>query len=255
MNFTVLRFDTLESTNTEAAHQARQGSDEGLCIVAREQTAGRGRHGRTWASAPGKGLYFSLLLRPTIEAKNLSLITLMAGVAVYDTLKAMHLSPDIKWVNDVLVNEKKICGILAETVETNRGLAVVLGIGINIGAGALPDEIAMTSTSIERETPLAGPRAIDPLDVETKLTGFLNYWYETLKGPGGGTEIIEAWRQRSSYFSGKPVRVSLHGGVVEGITDGLEQNGALRVRMNDGSVTIVQAGDVERLRSGENSTP
>ena len=116
MNFTILRFETLESTNTEAANQARQGADEGLCIIARQQTAGRGRHGRTWVSEKDSGLYFSIVLRPAIETRFLPLITLMTGVAVYDTLKELGLKPDIKWVNDVLIGEKKICGILAETV-------------------------------------------------------------------------------------------------------------------------------------------
>jgi len=102
MNFTILRFDTLESTNTEAANQARAGADEGLCILARQQTAGRGRHGRTWISERDSGLYFSLILRPKLDAEFLPLITLMSGIAVYDALEELGLKPDIKWVNDVL---------------------------------------------------------------------------------------------------------------------------------------------------------
>ena len=129
MNFTILRFDTIDSTNTEAANQARRGADEGLCVIARQQTAGRGRQGRAWVSAKDSGLYFSVVLRPLVEAKLLPLITLMTGVAVHDTLKEFGVDPDIKWVNDVLAGEKKICGILAETVETSTGLAVVVGIG------------------------------------------------------------------------------------------------------------------------------
>src|SRR5688572_14200132 len=107
MNITVLTYDTIDSTNTEALKQARLGADEGLCIVARQQTAGRGRHGRTWVSGKDAGLYFSIVLRPNLDTKFLPLITLMAGVAVYDTLQELGLKPDIKWVNDVLVDEKK----------------------------------------------------------------------------------------------------------------------------------------------------
>ena len=87
MNITILKFDSLDSTNTEAANHARLGADEGLCIVARRQTAGRGRHGRTWASEIDAGLYFSIVLRPTLKMRFLPLITLMAGVAVYDTYR------------------------------------------------------------------------------------------------------------------------------------------------------------------------
>ncbi|HRI02655.1 MAG TPA: biotin--[acetyl-CoA-carboxylase] ligase [Pyrinomonadaceae bacterium] len=244
MNINILRFDSLGSTNTEAANQARQGADEGLCVIAREQSAGRGRHGRTWVSEPDSGLYFSIVLRPKFDLKYLSLITLMAGVAVYDTLKEFRLKPDIKWVNDVLIGEKKISGILAETVDTQSGNAVIVGIGINLKSINFPDEIAETATSIQAER----SGAVTSGNVEGALIKYLSYWYETLNSDDGPTEIIQNWRQRSSYFSGKAVRVTLPDGVLEGTTDGLEENGALRVKTGVGSVTIVQAGDVERLR-------
>lgn len=248
MNITILRFDTIDSTNTEAANQARQGAAEGLCVIADQQTAGRGRHGRTWSSQKGSGLYFSIVLRPKIDTQSLPLITLMTGIAVYDTLKEFGVEPDIKWVNDILVRERKISGILAETVETPTGLAVIVGIGINLTSRTFPDEIADIATSIEAESMMMGPRALDPLAVETKLASFIGYWYEILLGESGRSEIIQNWRQRSSYFSGKSVRVTLPANTIDGTTDGLEENGALRVKTRDGSVTIVQAGDVEMLR-------
>src|SRR5215213_44253 len=133
MNFTILRFDEIESTNTEALEQAKRGADEGLCVVARRQTAGRGRKGRVWISEKDAGLFFSIVLRPPVETRFLPLVTLMSAVAVHDTLEALYeIECDIKWVNDILVHDKKICGILAETTETTKGLAVVAGIGINL---------------------------------------------------------------------------------------------------------------------------
>ncbi|MFZ1700324.1 MAG: biotin--[acetyl-CoA-carboxylase] ligase [Pyrinomonadaceae bacterium] len=248
MNINILYFDSIDSTNTEAANQARQGADEGLCVIAGQQTAGRGRHGRTWVSEKDSGLYFSIVLRPKIENRFLSLITLMAGVAAYDTLKELGVDADIKWVNDLLVGEKKIGGILAETIETPTGLAVIVGIGLNLTSRNFPDEIANTATSIEKETQLMGPRAVDSTTVEARLVGFLEYWYQILHDENGPDAIIQNWRQRSSYYSGKPVRVTLPDGVIEGTTDGLEETGALRVKTADGRTTIVQAGDVERLR-------
>ena len=128
---TLLTFDTLDSTNTEALKHARQGAAEGLCITARQQTAGRGRYGRTWVSAKDAGLYFSIILRPKLETQFLPLLTLMAGVAVHDMLREYALNPDIKWVNDIHIEERKIAGILAETAEGPEGLAVVVGIGVN----------------------------------------------------------------------------------------------------------------------------
>lgn len=247
MNFNILRFDSVESTNTEAANQARQGADEGVCVVARQQTAGRGRHGRNWVSEKDSGLYFSIVLRPEIATHFLPLITLMTGVAVYDTLKEFGLKPDIKWVNDVLIGEKKISGILAETVETTRGLAIVVGIGINLMNSNFSDEIADTATSIEAV--LSVPGATATWDLEATLTKYFTYWYAILNRENGPKELLNEWQRRSSYFSGKNVRVTLANEAFEGVTDGVEENGALRVIRPDGSVTIVQAGDVERLRS------
>lgn len=250
MNINILRFDTIDSTNTVAAKQAKLGADEGLCVVASQQTAGRGRHGRTWVSEKDSGLYFSIVLHPKIEARYLPLITLMTGVAVHDTLKEFGLKPDIKWVNDILLGDKKISGILAETVETPTGLAVVVGIGVNLTSRNFPDDLSETATSIEAES---GKR-VSSDGLAESLTGYLSYFYELLNGVDGSKEIVNLWRLRSTYFSGKSVRVSLDGTSFDGTTDGLEENGALRVKMADGSVRIVQAGDVERLRA-ESKTP
>ncbi len=244
MNITILHFETIESTNDEAARQARLGADEGVCVIVRRQTAGRGRHGRRWVSELDSGLYFSVILRPKIEARFLPLITLMAGVAVSDTLLEFGLSPDIKWVNDILVGEKKIAGILAETVDTAKGLAVVVGIGVNLTSKNFPDEIADTATSVAA----AGGSQTSPTELAEALTKYLSYFYETLGSENGPREIIEHWRRRSSYYSGKSVRVTLENTTFNGVTDGLEDNGALRVKTENGDVTIVQAGDVERLR-------
>lgn len=244
MNINILRYDTLGSTNTEAANQARLGAAEGVCVIADRQTAGRGRHGREWVSSEGSGLYFSIVLRPKIDMRFLPLITLMTGVAVHDTLKEFGLRPDIKWVNDILIGDDKISGILAETVESPLGIAVIVGIGINLTSSNFPEEIATTATSIEMET----GNTVTAGDIAERLTHYLSYFYDILNDEDGPADIVHQWRQRSTYFSGKRVRVTLEGTTIEGTTDGLEENGALRVKTADGSVTIVQAGDVERLR-------
>ena len=247
MNITVLTYDSLDSTNTEALKQARQGADEGLCIVARQQIAGRGRHGRTWVSQKDAGLYFSIVLRPKIDMKFLPLITLMTGVAVHDTLHGLGLKPDIKWVNDVLVNEKKISGVLAEATETKDGIAVIVGIGINLRSSNFPPEIADIATSIEALDGLS--RTVRPIDLVEALTKYLTYFYDILRSENGPAEIVNEWRRRSSYFSGKHVHVKLEDETLTGITDGLESNGALRVKQANGELAIIQAGDVEQLRS------
>jgi BirA family transcriptional regulator, biotin operon repressor / biotin---[acetyl-CoA-carboxylase] ligase len=248
MNIRILTYDSLGSTNTEALEMARKGADEGTCIVARQQTAGRGRHGRTWVSEKDAGLYFSIILRPSLPPDSLPLITLMAGVAVHSTLAAFGMCADIKWVNDVLVGEKKISGILAETTMTDNGLAVVLGIGINIRRTNFPPDLADRATSIE-EFQTANEQVPSPNQLAAVLTEDLQRFYTKLKAPDGPAAIISEWRVRSSYFVGKRVKVSSLGEALVGTTEGLEPNGALRLRKSDGDVVIIQAGDVEQLRA------
>lgn len=246
MKFTILRFDEIESTNTEALNQAKRGAAEGLGVVARRQTAGRGRFGRTWVSEKDAGLFFSLVLRPQIEMRYLPLVTLMSAVAVHDALEALYaIDCDIKWVNDIHIRGKKICGILAETVDMPQGLAIVVGIGINLKSTNFPIEIAETATAIESETG-------SPPDAEIllqKLTFFLAQFYAILQGAGGAEKIREEWTRRSSYADGKRVRVALENETIFGTTRGIEENGALRVALDTGEIRTIHAGDVEQLRN------
>lgn len=243
MNFTILRFNSIDSTNSEALRQARKGADEGLCIIARQQTGGRGRQGRTWASPMDAGLYCTIVLKPKLEDRFLPLITLTAAVAVHAGLTELGLQPDIKWPNDVLVNEKKICGILAETTETPTAQAVVVGIGINLNSKSFAAELAAKATSIADQLGRADSSAVEEL-----LLNYFGHYYRQLidKGPA---EILVEWKRRSTYFSGKAVRVTLQNTTFEGVTDGLEDNGSLRVTKVSGEVALVTAGDVEHLRA------
>ena len=245
MNFTIQNFDTLESTNTEALNQARNGVAEGFCVTAREQTAGRGRYGRSWVSAKDAGLFLSVVLRPKIEPIYIPLITLMTGVAVHDALAEIGVSSDIKWVNDIHVDGKKICGILAETTETTDGVAVVVGVGINLNSECFPPYLAASSTSVAEEL----GREVSREELTNLLTRTLDKFYKILCSENGPTEIVEHWRQRSSYFEGKSVRALMERETIVGTTAGLEPNGALRIAKADGSIAVIQAGDVEQLRA------
>lgn len=245
MNFTILHFDSIASTNTEALNQARQGAAEGLCVVAGEQTAGRGRLGRNWISSPNAGLYFSIVLRPQVEVKFLPLLTLMSAVAVSEVLHQLYaLKTDIKWANDVHVGGKKICGILAEMAETKNNLAVVVGIGINLTAANIPVELTQIATSIETEIG-ASPETKEVLQ---NLTKQFAKFYQIFCESDGAKKIREEWAKRSSYFFGTAVKVELENETLIGKTCGIEDNGALRVKTESGEMKIVQAGEVEKLR-------
>lgn len=241
-----LRFDSLPSTNVEAASQAVQGAPEGLCIVASEQTAGRGRLKRHWVSPKGAGLYCSIILRPQFDQNLWPLLTLMAAVAVHDALRDVFaLQTDIKWPNDILVNEKKLCGILAETIETPLGRAVVLGIGINLKHNSFPAELDNVATSVE----LAAGRNEDPQVVLEALVNLLGRYYPILQSPGGSEEIASEWSARSSYGTGKHIRVANGDQILEGTTRGLERDGALRVETGSGEIKTIRAGDVTTVRT------
>ena len=245
MNITILRFDALPSTNTEALNQAKRGANEGLCVVAEHQTEGRGRHGRVWISPANAGLYFSIVLRPKLEMRFLPLLTLMSAVAVFDVLQESYqLNPDIKWANDVLVNDKKICGILAETAETNLGLAVIVGIGINLQSSNFPPELNLIATSIEAET----NRTPNPENLLEDLISKLLSYYRILQAENGAKKIREEWTYRSTYAFGREVSVVLENEMIFGTTRGIEQNGALRVETDTGEIKIIHAGDVTKLR-------
>lgn len=244
---TILRFDALASTNTEAARQAARGAPEGLCVVAREQTAGRGRLGRRWSSPKDAGLYVSLLLRPRLAPDAWPLLTLMAALAVTDALRAEYgVSVDIKWPNDIHdARGRKLAGILAEAVETATGRACVVGIGINLTAQAVPPELCEAAVSVSELT-------TRPPDAEALLRQLVRAFarrYAGLQAEGGAPATLDAWSARSSYAEGKRVRVIREQQqVVEGTTRGLEPDGALRIEIDAGEIEIVRAGDVTAIR-------
>lgn len=243
---TILRFDSIDSTNLEAMRQARAGAQEGLCVVAREQTAGRGRLDRSWQSPKDAGLYFSIILQPQLKMNAWPLITLMAALAVSDALmKACELHADIKWPNDLCVRDRKVCGILAETVETEAGPAAIVGIGINLKANSLPATVSDFATSVESTT----GRVPDNERVLAALVRAIGERYELLQSPLGDEHTIREWCASSSYAVGRQVRVALENETFEGITCGLESDGALRVETAGGKMRLVRAGDVTALRA------
>jgi len=244
----ILRFDSIDSTNLEAMRQAKAGAREGLCIVAREQTAGRGRLDRSWQSPKDAGLYFSIVLRPELEMNSWPLLTLMAALAVSDALlKACGLRADIKWPNDLCVNDRKLGGVLADTIDTQEGPAAIVGIGINLSADGLPDTIRDTATSVESAT----GREPDSERMLRELLKAIGERYEVLHSPRGQEHTIREWCASSSFAFDRQVRVSLDGDSFVGATRGLESDGALRVETERGKIRIVRAGDVTALRATE----
>ena len=151
---------------------------------------------------------------------------------------------DIKWPNDLLASERKICGILAETVDTEQGRAVVVGIGINLTKEAFPATLAGLAISVEDATTRRPERDIILAAV---IRGF-EHWYAVLNETGGSQQILETWATHSSYAEGKSVSISNGDEVMRGVTRGVESDGALRVETGNGALTIIRAGDVTSVR-------
>lgn len=209
-------------------------------MLAREQTAGRGRQGRSWASPTGEGLYLSLILRPGIKAAQSAVLTLAAAVAVAETLKLdFDVAADIKWPNDVLASGRKICGILIESaIEGDRLQYALMGIGVNIGQRVFPDEIAGSATSLLLET----GRLIAPDDFVEPLLERMEHWYTTATSQAA--EVIARWEELSSYARGCTVRIESSEGAIDGVTRGLSASGALIVELANGETREIVSGEV-----------
>ena len=244
--FQILQFDSIDSTNLEAMRQAKGGAPEGLCIIAREQTRGRGRLDRSWHSPKDAGLYLSILLRPQFELARWPLINLAAALAVHDAIfRRCELKVDIKWPNDICVADRKLCGILAETVETEIGLAAIVGIGINFHDENFPPELKPQATSLRSATSSDVNRDL----LVNELLKAIGERYELLSTDDGGEHTIREWCANSSYAFGRRVSVSLGDENVVGVTRGLESDGALRIETAGGRIKVVRAGDVTALRA------
>ncbi|GIQ67588.1 biotin--[acetyl-CoA-carboxylase] ligase [Xylanibacillus composti] len=238
-------FDQLDSTQNEAQRRLSEGAEEGSLILAEEQTAGKGRLGRSWHSPPGKGLWMSLILKPDIPFASAPHLTLLTAVALCRCIRRLtKIEALIKWPNDLLVAGKKISGILLETrLEEERLVSVAAGIGIcvNLEQADFPAELQDKATSLM----LAGG---EPVDREVLLVAFLEemeHWYE-LYLREGFAPIRTVWEALSTSLQR---RVAVGG--VEGMAVGLNEQGALLVRLDDGrTVPIFSSNIAESTPAG-----
>jgi len=234
-------FFTVGSTNDVAFALGDAGEPNGAVVLAEQQTAGRGRVGRAWHSEQANGIYMSVLLRPVITPAEAPLITLVAGLAARDAVAELTgATPDLRWPNDLLLNGKKCAGILTEMhAEPDRVRFVVVGTGINVNHEAMPVELRATATSLRMETGHVHSRT----ELVVRLLHCLDATYNQLirKGPEA---ILQRFAEVSSYCQGKRVRVATTKETFLAVTAGLEPNGVLRVRRENGAIEPVVAGDV-----------
>ena len=238
----ISRFDQVQSTNDLVRDAAEQGEAEGLVIAAQEQLAGRGRMGRRWIVPRGTSLQCSILLRPPLAPQHASRLMQMAALAVARTLeRELHLQPTLKWPNDVLLDGKKVCGILTESSIVGETLAyVILGIGLNVNytMRAYP-ELAPFATTLQDVLGYA----VELPCLERALLHESDALYARICN---GESLVDEYRARLAML-GQPIRVLERGEILQGIAEDVDADGALILKQDDTRVKLL-AGDVTIIK-------
>jgi len=237
----VYSFTTAESTNELAYKFAEEGKPDGTVVLAEKQTKGKGRMGRKWVSPEG-GIYLSLILRPELPPNQTPKITLLAAIGVARALRShCNIAGLIKWPNDILVGSKKICGILTELKaeqDTTQFLIIGIGVNVNIDKKDLPQG----STSVSNEL----GETVSKVKLAQNILRELELQYNIFKKKGFDS-IRTEWRNLSAML-GKRVKVKSHKGAIEGQASDIDDNGSLVVRLDNGFLEKITAGDVILLR-------
>ncbi len=230
-------FYKIGSTNTAAMAAASEGAPEGSVFLAEEQTAGRGRGSHVWQSPRSTGIYCSAIFRPVLPPSEVLVLSLAAGLAVHSAIQQVdaRVQPDLKWPNDLLIANQKVCGILTEmNAEATRVRHIVVGIGINVNQASFPKELAAISLR------LATGSEWSRVELAAALLKSLDGEYrKLLEGRGARESILRRFAENSSWVRGKNVRIEENGAAFQGTTDGLDDRGFLRVRTPAGVQTVL----------------
>ena len=234
-------FFSIGSTNDVAMQLGQADEPHGAVVLAEYQTAGRGRAGRAWISEKSSGIHVTVLLRPPVSPAQAPMLTLLAGLAARDAVAdSTDLACDIRWPNDLLLNGKKLGGVLTEMhAEPDRVRFVVIGIGINVNHAKMPKELESIATSLRIDTGRTHSRS----ELLVRLLRHLDRYYNLFLSRGS-EPLVTRFAEVSSYFQGKRVRITTATESYTGMTAGLEPSGLLRVLREDGRTEPLLAGDV-----------
>ncbi|MEW6109650.1 MAG: biotin--[acetyl-CoA-carboxylase] ligase [Nitrospirota bacterium] len=240
-------YKSLDSTNDIATSFAMKNmTDSGIVIIADSQNRGRGRLGRKWSSPPGVNIYMSIILKPEIEPRDATLITVLAAVACAGALrKICGLEVMLKWPNDMMVADKKIAGILTEVrSEPDRIKTAIIGVGINVNIELkdFPEDIRCTATSVRQETGEYYSRSRIIIEILKEFENWYKIFIEKGRRP-----ILEKWKQLSSTI-GRNVRVTTAKEIISGIAEDIDDEGMLIIKLRSGRLRKISAGDITVLR-------
>lgn len=236
-----LYLTSVDSTNNYAKKIAEEGAEEGTLVISDEQTGGKGRRGRSWIAPKGVNVMMTLLLRPRIRPEHASRLTLLMAMAVAQGIRSVTgLEAGIKWPNDVVVHGKKVCGILTEmSTEVDYINYVVIGAGINVNQESFPEEIRHIAGSLSAEL----GRKISRAELTASVMEHLERIYEIYLRTEDLSALYEEYNE-ICVNRGHQIRVMEPGNEYTGVTDGINKNGELVVRRDDGETVNVYAGEV-----------
>jgi BirA family biotin operon repressor/biotin-[acetyl-CoA-carboxylase] ligase len=237
-------FYKIGSTNTAAMAAAAEGAPEGSVFLAEEQTAGRGRGANSWQSPRSSGIYCSVVVRPALPPSEVLVLSLAAGLAVHSAIEEVdsRVSADLKWPNDVLIDGKKVCGILTEmNAEATRVRYIVVGVGINVNQASFPKDMPATSLRLVIGSEWSRVELVAAL-----LKSLDREYRQLLEGREAQASILRRFAENSSWVQGKNVRIEENGAAFEGTTDGLDPRGFLQVRTAHGMETVLSGTVRER---------
>jgi BirA family biotin operon repressor/biotin-[acetyl-CoA-carboxylase] ligase len=230
-------FYKIGSTNTVAMAAAAAGAPEGSVFLAEEQTAGRGRGANSWESPRSTGIYCSAILRPALPPSEVLALSLAAGLAVRSAIQTIdsRVQIDLKWPNDVLINGKKVCGILTEmNAEATRVRYIVVGVGINVNQASFPEDLPAISLLLATGSEWSRVELVGAL-----LKSLDREYRHLIDAPGAKDAILRRFAESSSWVFGKRVRIEENGSALEGTTEGLDPRGFLQVRTPYGVQTVL----------------
>jgi BirA family biotin operon repressor/biotin-[acetyl-CoA-carboxylase] ligase len=237
-------YETTDSTNREAFKLASQGISEGSIVIAENQSSGKGRLGRSWKSFPGQGIYLSIILRPPIAPSKASGLTIAAAVALSFTLDEFKITDhEIKWPNDILINGRKVSGILTEMKADPDSIDFIItgiGINLNIPDESFPDEIKDIAVSVSN---VYGAEIDRCAFLQSLLCNFEKFYFLFLDG--GFPEIINIWKKRSEIIN-KKIRATLINESFTGTVTGINSEGFLIVDTDKG-VRFINSGDIHYI--------
>jgi BirA family transcriptional regulator, biotin operon repressor / biotin---[acetyl-CoA-carboxylase] ligase len=237
-------FYKIGSTNTSAMAAAAEGAPEGSVFLAEEQLAGRGRGANSWQSPRSTGIYCSVVVRPTLPPSEVLVLSLAAGLAVRAAIQYVNsrVTAELKWPNDVLIDGKKVCGILTEmNAEATRVRYIVVGIGINVNQASFPKELHATSLRLETGSEWSRVELVAAL-----LKSLDHEYRQLLKSSDARDSILRRFAENSSWVQGRAVRIEENDSAFEGTTEGLDARGFLLVRTAKGLQTVLSGTVRER---------